>query len=210
MLHKGAVTLSAAGAPGQSVSLLLPSTDTQVLTDSTGFKYKLSPITTETSGTYVARFIGNSYGRISDTDYVTDSNDMKLFQIGTATVEKKVAGDCSACHGTDNFAGHYARHGVKFDTDQCNGCHDRSGNHGDPIANRVHAIHAASVKGDLLGIDWAEITYPQSVGRCNTCHNSGATSYTKNVSEFSCIGCHGDATGAIDHIQQSGGQTFGH
>ena len=119
---------------------------------------------------------------------------------------------------------HDARHSVVFDTDHCNSCHDKSGNHGDTIDNRVHAIHASAKKGDLLILDWSEVTYPGASAptytdstlktgltatgavRCIGCHTSGNVSYKTAVSEYTCIACHAGKTGALDHFLQNGGK----
>jgi OmcA/MtrC family decaheme c-type cytochrome len=222
VLTKGAITLSATGVATQSNSLLLPATDAQVTTSATGFSYKLSAIPAGmTSGTYMVRFIAANYGYKSDTDYKIDSTAFTTIQVGTATAEKKISGDsCVDCHGTGTLGAHDARHSVVFSTDECISCHDKSGNHADPLDNRVHAIHAASKTGDKLGIDWSTVTYPQgrpgvttagalttTAGiRCITCHSSGNAAYKSSVSANSCVGCHNGKTGALDHFLQNGGR----
>ena len=100
-----------------------------------------------------------------------------------------------------------------FDTDQCVSCHDLSGNHADPLSNSVHAVHSASVQGDLLAISWAEVEYPvgaksYGVGKCSVCHSSGNVQYQANASETACTGCHADAPGALDHMWQNGGAVY--
>ena len=211
---KPVLTLGAAvtPVPTQATSLFLPSTDANVLTDSTGFKYKLQPIPAGMTGTYMVRFYGQNYGRLSDTDYVTSSNGFAKFQIGTATEDKKVSGDaCVTCHGTLPAPFHDARHAVVFDTDECVSCHDLSGNHADSLANRVHAVHAAEVTGDIMGISWVDVTYPVGtrnggVKDCAVCHSSGSTQFQATVHEAPCMGCHADNPGAMDHMRQNGGQ----
>jgi hypothetical protein len=206
-------------------------TDPNVDSDATGFKYSVAIPAEFPAGTYFVRFNATNYGYVSDTDYVTDSVAFQAIQIGTATVGKKASGDaCTQCHGDHLAAFHDARHGVKFDTDECNSCHDQSGNHAAPLANRVHAIHASSTAGDLYsptidgdpaGLRWSEVEYPVSYRsgsgldnavppgatmRCAVCHTSGNTQFQTNVGEVSCMGCHADATGALDHFRQNGGK----
>ena len=215
VLTKASRTFNATtGAPTQAQSLFLPSTDNQVTTSASGFSYKLDPIPSSLSGTYLVRFIAADYGYVADNNYKIDSTAFTTIQINTATVTKKIDGDsCVNCHGTGTLGAHDARHSVVFNTDECVSCHDRSGNHADAIANRVHAVHSASVAGDLEAIDWSEVTYPQLMGsegidrvaRCVTCHSSGSTVYRSNVFESSCYGCHADGPGAIAHFQQNGG-----
>jgi hypothetical protein len=43
------------------------------------------------------------------------------------------------------------------------------------------------------------------VQRCSVCHSSGNTQYQANVAQFSCMGCHADNPGAMDHMRQNGG-----
>ncbi len=211
--------LAADAEPTQGHNLLIPSTDPLVSADANGFHYQLQAIPADLpAGTYMVRFEGADYGGVSNDDYVTSSVALINFQVGTATPEKKVAGDgCLNCHGDNrmHLAGAHA-HNIPFDTDYCLACHDQSNNHGVPIANRVHAVHAANSDGDLYGPlytyeaspgprDWSDITYPQNVQHCQTCHNSGNSSYTTKPYEAPCAGCHIQAgNGVLDHMQQNG------
>jgi hypothetical protein len=227
-LTKAAATLSAAGVPTQAQNLFVTTTDPQVLTDATGFKYKLSAIPAGVSGTFMVRFIAQNYGYVSDTNYKIDSTAFQTIQIGTATADPKVSGNaCVDCHGAGTLGAHDARHSVIFDTDQCLSCHDRSENHGDTLDNRVHAVHSASKNGDALGIDWSSVTYPQGIpsiggdettgilsisgntgaSRCITCHTTSSTTWkTSGIAKKACIGCHADKQGAKDHMLQMGGK----
>jgi hypothetical protein len=135
------------------------------------------------------------------------------FQVGTDTPEAKVAGECTGCHQQKNFST-YA-HRSYFGTDGCLACHDQSGNHADPLPNRVHAVHAASTAGDLTNVPgeepsrvWDEITFPRDLNSsCAACHNSGNDSHRGNPEGswgFACIGCHADTDGARAHMTQMG------
>jgi len=215
-------TGSANTPPAQGPQLFLPSTDPNVKTDATGFKYQVAIPAGFPSGTYFVRFYATNYGYVSDTNYMTDSNAFQVIQIGTATAQDKVAGDaCTNCHGTHTAAFHDARHNVVFDTDQCISCHDLSGNFADPLSNRVHAIHSSSASGDTHNRDWTEVEYPVgyrsgsgirdavppgATMRCSVCHTSGNAQFQQNVAEISCMGCHADAPGALDHFRQNGGE----
>jgi len=208
--------------------------NTRVLTDATGFRYKLTIPSGLANGTYGVRVRFGDYGYVSDNNYKTESVRFRTIQIGNATPTAKVAGDgCTACHGVGDFLdAHDARHAVIFDTDQCISCHDYSGNRAAVLANRVHAVHSANTFGDMLNtqimqttsggfnplppftpnpidVDWSEVTYPQSISNCATCHTSGNTSYRSVVHEVSCLGCHGDniyTGGNSNHMLQSGGK----
>lgn len=228
VLTKTATTLSAAGVPTQGQSLFVNSADPQITTSTSGFSYKLNAIpATMANGTYMVRFIAANYSYVADTDYKIDSTAFQTIQIGTATVEPKIAGDtCVNCHGAGNFAGHNARHSVIWNTDHCISCHDKSGNYGDPLDNRVHAVHSASKTADFHAVDWSDVTYPQGMPtidsttgkrtvtapiRCITCHTSTATSgagsqFKTSISEFSCVGCHADKPGAKTHFVSNGGK----
>lgn len=222
VLTKAARTLSATGVPTQAQSLFVTATDNQVTTSASGFSYKLDAIPAAAKGTYMVRFIAADYGYVADNNYKIDSTAFQTIQINTATADLKIDGvaggitpsNCMSCHGTGFLGVHVPRLSVVFNTDECVSCHDRSGNHADPIANRVHAVHSASVLGDLSSIDWSEVMYPQNMGttgkdrtmRCTTCHSSGSTLYRTNAIEQACYGCHADEPGAIAHFQQNGGQ----
>jgi hypothetical protein len=193
----------------------------------TGWTYHLAPIPTNAlPGTYFVRvYLGNTYTyNIADGSTGIDpdqvvSYGIAQFQVGTATVQKRIAGDpdggasCRKCHGVTVM--HRDDHAAPFDADHCNACHyiGAFGNtapgglssSGDPIANRVHAVHSASVTGDLKNHDWSEITYPSNPERCAVCHNSGNTAYKTNLYEIPCYGCHADVTGAAAHMASMGG-----
>jgi OmcA/MtrC family decaheme c-type cytochrome len=207
----------------QANSLFTGGTNTNVKTDASGFKYQLTIPAGLTPGTYMLRFRAGDYGRVNDTNYRIESTAFNTFQIGTATVEKKIDGDmCVNCHGDGTLPAHDARHAVVVNSDECVACHDFSGGHADPLANRVHAIHAASAHGDLLDavsspMDWSEVTYPQgSMGQssagistgakiCVGCHTSGSTDYKSHAVGSACYGCHGDSQIVVDHMVQNGG-----
>ena len=184
----------------------------------TGWTYQLGPVTADMKGTYFVRvYLGNRYTTINPADaYQIVSYGIKAFQVGTATEDKRIAGNadntasCLNCHGSSVM--HASDHAAPFDTDHCNSCHyigaygnSTIGASGDPIANRVHAVHDSSAVGDLKNHDWSEITYPSKIERCVVCHNSGNTSYKTNLYEIPCYGCHADVTGAIAHMSSMGG-----
>lgn len=207
--------------PVQSHNMLSTSTDPQVQTDASGFKYQLLAIPEDlASGTYMVQVaIGHTSSRVTGSrNYKIDGWALKTIQIGTATDEPKVAGDCTSCHTQEDWGSMY--HRSYFGTDGCLACHDQSGNHADPIANRVHAVHAASADGDLLGLAWdgssedlPYISYPQNTLRCEACHNSGNESYkTEPVGQWGapCIGCHGAGDGLKDHMIQNGSPFAAH
>lgn len=215
VLAKGTVTDSTfdatASAPTQGHDLFMGGSDSQVTTDSSGFRYQLLAVPAGMTGTYMVRVRIGDYGRVGTGDYHIESLAFTNIQIGTATEEKKVAGDsCTDCHGTGTAPFHDERHAVVFDTDECLSCHDQSENYAIPIANRVHAVHSANSDGDIYTIeggsrDWADVTYPQETSRCVTCHSSNNTAYKMNAFMMPCAGCHVGSQGVLDHMRQNGG-----
>jgi OmcA/MtrC family decaheme c-type cytochrome len=208
--------------PDQGHSMLVDSSDPQVETDASGFKYLTLPVTADmAAGTYmVMAYVTTDLADCSQiyrNSVCTDGWDLVTFQVKESTPTDRVAGpgpgnadpqdgSCGSCHNLDEWGALY--HRSYFGTDGCIACHDQSGNHADPLTNRVHAVHAASANGDLLGVDWSEVTYPQSIAACATCHDSGNNSY-RNVPRgywgYACIGCHADrTTGSYEHMKQNG------
>jgi hypothetical protein len=186
--------------PRQGHSLFAGGSDPQVVTDASGFKYQLMDnIGDLESGTYLVRFEGNDYGANSDEDYVTGSTAVITFQVGQAEEEPKLSGSaCVNCHGETRMHLEGAHpHNSAFDTDSCLACHDGTGNYGNYIGNRVHAVHGATLTGDLGphagGYDWTHVTYPQDVNNCTTCHTNPEADppVWQTVRPVACAGCHG-------------------
>ena len=208
--YQAAVAADPTVTPEQEHSLLLPTTDPAVTADANGFHYQLEAIPADLpAGTYMVQAQVSDYGGVSNTDYVTGSTGLINMQIGTDKVEAKVAGDaCVNCHGNTrmHIAGKYA-HDVPFNTDYCLACHDQSGNHGDQISNRVHAVHSGNTAdGDLGGHTWGDVFFPQQLTRCQACHSSGDTTWNTKPYLQPCIGCHGDNADTTTHINANAGQ----
>ena len=187
--------------PTQGHSLLLSggvpaNDDSQVITDGNGYKYQLMDnIGDLAPGTYMVRFEGADYGGVASDDYRTSSVALINFQVGTGVEEAKVSGDaCINCHGDTHMhlTGTHA-HNPPFNTDHCLGCHDRSGNYGDYIGNRVHAVHRATVTGDFHDRNWAWVTFPRPANNCTTCHTNpdAPTPVWTTPYMLACGGCHG-------------------
>jgi predicted CXXCH cytochrome family protein len=185
-------------------------------------RYTLDPVDDLQPGTYVATVEIADGGRVSNTNYRTPSVAKVTFQVGTATAEAAPAGNCDQCHqgpeGT-GFILDFMRHYKIFDdtaVDQCGSCHDyqssvATGNWGGarPISKRVHAVHfGSSLVYPLLTVDYSngdpiagrnwDITFPQDVRNCETCHSSSSTWMTKPA-RLPCAGCH-DSDAAKGHM----------
>jgi OmcA/MtrC family decaheme c-type cytochrome len=196
-------------------STTVPNPDPLVKTDATGYHYQLMAIPANmTTGTYMVQFQGQDYGAVSSSNFVTTSAYKINFQVGTATEQHKVSGDaCFNCHGDTRMhaTGSHA-HNVPFDTDYCLACHDHTGNHGDYIGNRVHAVHSASATGDYVESggfprNWIEITFPQSANNCVICHTNPDVPVPQQIYMLACGGCHGthpdaDAAAVVAHEEE--------
>ena len=190
--------------------------------------YTLDPVDNLQPGTYVASVQISDRGRPTDDNYRTPSVAKHPFQVETATEELPPAGNCDTCHqgpeGT-GFVLDYLRHYKIFDgtaVDQCGACHDyqSAGAAGEwlgarPIAKRVHAVHfGASLNHPLATVDYRDppmdaiagrnwnITFPQDIRNCETCHPDDTTSgsWMTEVSRLPCSGCH-DAPEAMAHMK---------
>ena len=194
--------------------------------------YTLDPVDDLQPGTYVASVQISDRGRPTDNNYRTPSVAKHPFQVGTATQELPPAADCATCHwgpeGT-GFVLDLLRHYKIFDAtavDQCGACHDyqSQGATGEwlgarPVAKRVHAVHfGASLNHPLATVDYRDppmdaiagrnwnITFPQDIRNCETCHADETTSGTwkTEASRLPCSGCH-DTPQAMAHMKL---QTF--
>ncbi|MEK7777879.1 MAG: hypothetical protein AAB303_04565, partial [Chloroflexota bacterium] len=137
------------------------------------------------------------------------------FQVGTETPDKKIATNCTACHGdTRMHAGYFA---VQFNPDICKSCHDykrqiegksgwTSSNNGygaAPLARRVHGVHFGRYlhkpKEVHATYDFSEVIFPQDVRNCTKCHSAETTGTWKTEpSRLVCLACH-DSDEAITH-----------
>ena len=130
------------------------------------------------------------------------------FQVGTATEEEMIAGNCRTCHEDTTMHGY-----AFFEPDLCKNCHnytredmvevgwaDGYGFGPPPLARMVHGIHfnAYLDKPEESAVGDAGIIFPQDVRNCTTCHNSPAMNWTEDPSRLACLACH-DSDAAIAH-----------
>jgi hypothetical protein len=149
------------------------------------------------------------------------------FQVGTATLDKKIATNCTSCHG--NTIWHLDEgpvHPEPFDTDYCLACHDyeRFSGTGDlfsrtggnstsgwagfgakPISARVHNIHFGKYlthpEYGYAGNPnaFSDIIFPQDVRNCTECHTTSTTgSWETDPNRLACTACH-DSDAALAH-----------
>ena len=132
--------------------------DPRVTRTATTIEYELDSVASLVPGTYVAWVEAGSAYPVGW--------DLLTFQVGTATVEDKIATNCTDCHEDTRM--HASYFGVSFDTDICGSCHDYERQFRDrtatdtwvdgwgaaaasgrsnmgfgatPIARRVHGVH---------------------------------------------------------------------
>ncbi len=189
--------------------------------------YQLDPVDDLAPGTYVVSIEFADRGRVDDANYVTPTVARITFQVGQAAEEPLVAGNCNSCHQNSTGAGFIldpSRHNKIFNNtalDQCGACHDNQPQSptgagwtgARPISRRVHAIHfGASLNFPLSTVDYSNgdsvpgrnwnITFPQDVRNCETCHTPNTTSGTwaTRPQRLACSGCH-DSDAAMSHMR---------
>jgi OmcA/MtrC family decaheme c-type cytochrome len=145
------------------------------------------------------------------------------FQVGTETAEKKVATNCTDCHG-DNRQ-HPEFFAVKYDTDICKNCHDNerlsqivgwnvpggwNGYGAQPLVRKVHGVHFGRYLNNPEDIvfpalrktfNFSEVIFPQDVRNCTKCHDpKGSPAWKENPSRLACMACH-DSASANGHAK---------
>ena len=192
--------------------------DPKVTWSATDVKYQLDDVATVAPGTY------SMWVRVG-TSGTSNNWELKNFQVGTDTVEKKVATNCVDCHGDKK--GETGMHGLYgWDVDICGSCHDYRRNSPDllagaapdgwgasatsgrsnmgfgaaPISRRVHGVHFSHYVNNVKEVhsSWTDaIIFPQDVRNCVKCHAESG-SWMTNPGRVPCLGCH-DSDGAKAH-----------
>ncbi len=197
---------------------LLGTSDPAVSRTADKISYQLDDVKGLAPGTYMAYAYTNSATVKTANGWPRAALGIVNFQIGTATVEPKIAENCTQCHG--NTVMHLNEshvHPGLFDTDYCLACHDygRTGT-GDlwpntggtstsgfagygakPISARVHGVHFGAYLNHPeyvysgnpnMAID---IIFPQDVRNCTVCHDSKTSGTWKTQpSRLACLACH--------------------
>ncbi|MBF8267742.1 MAG: hypothetical protein HW388_1250 [Dehalococcoidia bacterium] len=193
-------------------------TDTAITRTAANITYQLDDVAGLEAGTYMAFVYANPVNLKSAIGVQRSGFGIVSFQIGTETVEKKVAGNCTQCHGdTIMHLNVGAIHPAAFDPDQCKSCHDygRSGigegylrvggtstsgwaGYGTkPIVARVHGVHRGAYlehpeevyAGNPRMAD--EIIFPQDIRNCTVCHDATTSgTWATEPSRLACLSCH--------------------
>ncbi|HLA26960.1 MAG TPA: OmcA/MtrC family decaheme c-type cytochrome [Syntrophales bacterium] len=228
---------TAGGADSLRKMTVASATNPKAVFSAANIKYTLDPVDDLVAGTYIIHVEFADGGRAPApanpaeppyVDYRTPSVALATFQVKTATEEKPVAGNCTACHWSSAGVGFildFPRHNKIFDekaVDRCGGCHDYlSGEKPDAttqlryagsLSNRVHSVHNGSnlnyptitvghEETAAFGRNW-RITYPMNIRNCESCHPAATTSGTwkTNPNRLACMGCH-DSDAATTHMK---------
>jgi OmcA/MtrC family decaheme c-type cytochrome len=208
-----------------ALPLVAANDDPKVTRTVESITYALDPVDDLLPGTYIVSLEIGDRGRVDANNYSTPSVAKLAFQVKTATVDKQIADGCESCHQGPDGRGLVldpSRHNKILDhnaIDQCGACHDyqntnfaRNDGFGAlPISKRVHAIHYGanlSYPQDTVGyVDpvagrhW-DITFPQNILNCESCHSAKDTSGTwaTKPNRLACWGCH-DSDAAQAHIK---------
>jgi hypothetical protein len=201
--------------------------DPNVTRSAQNITYQLDDVKGLPAGTYMVYVWAQPIaGKLPDVSRSTIG--FMTFQIGTETVEPKVATNCTDCHGKTIWhldAG--PQHPEPFDTDYCKACHDYSryatgdsfarlggtstsgwsGFGAVPLSRRVHGIHFGRYLERPEEIyagnpnAFNEVIFPQDVRNCVKCHDSkGSPAWKQNPSRLACLACH-DSDKARTHAK---------
>lgn len=181
-------------------------------------EYQLDDVATVKPGTYSV-WVSSSKS--------LSQNALLSIQVGTATVEKKVATNCVDCHGSEKGA--QGMHGMyPWDVDVCGSCHDyrraaadrlatdtfvdgwgasaatgrsNAGFGAGPISRRAHGVHFGHYvdypKQIHGSYDYSGVIFPQDVRNCVKCH-SETPSWKEKPTRLACLACH-DSDAAVAH-----------
>ena len=214
------VTVAASSLPSNDLRALsdpLDFSDPMVTRTAANITYQLGDVAGLTPGTYgIYLYHLPKAGKIAGLNAPTGIGHT-MFQIGTATPEKKVATSCTDCHGDTIW--HLKEgpiHAEPFDTDYCKACHDYghtstgdmfknqggtslngwSGFGAMPIVRRVHGVHFGrylqkpeEIYGNATKDTFGHIIFPQDVRNCTKCH-SESDSWKQKPSRMACFACH--------------------
>jgi hypothetical protein len=201
--------------------------DPAVTRNADNITYQLDDVDGLTPGTYMVYvWIQPVAGR--NANFTRPAIGFMNFQVGTATEEKKVATNCTDCHG--NTIWHLdegPQHPEPFDTDYCKACHDYgrlnigiafannggtsqngwSGFGAGPLSRRLHGVHFGRYLEHPEQIyagnadAFTEVIFPQDVRNCQKCHDSTVSSaWVEKPSRLACMGCH-DSDAANAHAR---------
>ncbi len=197
--------------------------DPMVTRTATNITYQLGDVAGLPPGTYSAySYSVPTAGKVAGLTGTSALGHL-TFQIGTATIEKKVASNCADCHGTTifHFAGNI--HPAAFNNDQCLACHDYgrvatgemfknqggtslsgwSGYGAMPEVRRIHGVHRGAylqypeeIYANATKDTFGHIIFSQDIRNCTKCHSESDT-WKQKPSRMACLACHDSDTAKI-------------
>lgn len=223
------VTIAAGTTQGNDLRVLadpLDYSDPMVTRNVGNITYQLDDVAGLAPGTYsIYVYHLPRAGRVANLAAPTGLGFLN-FQVGIGTQEKKIAANCTSCHGDTTF--HFDPgpiHAAPFDTDYCTACHDYghvapgemfknqggtslagwSGFGAMPISRRVHAVHKGAylehpeeVYANATKDTFGHIIFPNDIRNCTKCHSDGNTTWKEKPSRVACLACH-DSDAAKAH-----------
>ena len=109
---------------------------------------------------------------------------------------------CNACH--DPLGQHSG--GARYDTKYCVVCHNPNIATGAPgwdnasFVKLIHGIHSEKNLGRTQ-LDFSEVTFPQDIRNCDTCHKGTDGDNWKNLPSIeACGSCHTDKTWSVANV----------
>lgn len=125
---------------------------------------------------------GHPYYEFTDNDGVTAFDQAwavsQIFYTGTARDTRFASENCNGCH--ERLAFHGGNRSGNYE--MCLACHNAdltAEGEGFSFGYMVHSIHTASPT--FAGGAFAEVTYPQAVTNCETCHTPGGFVISRDV-----------------------------
>ena len=197
---------------------LRSTTDSAITRTVANITYQLDDVFGLEPGTYMASVYANAKGVTTENGWAKSAFGIVTFQVGTATPEPKVAGNCSTCHGeTIMHLNESHVHPAVFDADGCKACHDYyrvgigegyarvggtstsgwAGYGAKPIVARVHGVHRGAYLDHPEEVYegnpnyFSEIVFPQDIRNCVVCHDDSTSGTWKTEpSRLACLSCH--------------------
>ncbi len=200
-------------------------TDPAVTRNAGSITYRLYDVAGLKPGTYMIYVYVRPVAGGTPGFMLPAGNGFMTFQVGTAAPDKKVAADCTDCHGSNIW--HQNNENVPYDTDYCLACHDYNlGGKGEgyartggtstsgwagygakPLSTRLHGVHFGAYLSRPEDVyagnayQFAGVIFPQDVRNCTRCHTADTTGTWKTEpSVLACMGCH-DSDSARGHAK---------
>ena len=206
------------GAPSTVANTLRGTSDPAVKRTADAITYQLDDVAGLAPGTYIANMYTTAAGVTTKNGWARSAFGLVEFQVGTATPEPKIAGNCAQCHGdTIMHLNERNVHPARYDPDGCKACHDYqrwgtgdgfsrtggtstsgwAGYGAKPIVARIHGVHFGAYlnhKEEVYAGNpnmASEIIFPQDIRNCTKCHDPlGSPAWKEEPSRLACMSCH--------------------